>query len=167
LNGWTFSGILVFQSGTPFTIQTGTDNNFDGQTNDRASVVPGQPFRTAPFTHDLGSKFFNTSAFCGYSAGTCLGIGPGGSDGNTRRNNYSGPGAKNFNAAIFRNFKLWEGVQLQGRVEATNVFNIANLRIGGDPGANVSLNSPTAGTITTNSSLFPMRQLQVGARILF
>jgi len=167
LNGWTFSGILIFQSGTPFTIQTGTDNNFDGQTNDRASIVPGQPYRTAPFTHDKGSKFFNTAAFCGYSSGTCLGTGPGGSDGNTKRNNYSGPGAKNVNAAIFRNFKLWEGVQLQGRVEATNVLNIANLRIGGDPGANVSLNSSTAGTITTNSSLFPMRQLQVGARILF
>jgi hypothetical protein len=167
LDGWTVSGIVVFQSGTPFTIQTGTDNNFDGQTNDRSSVVPGQPFRTAPFTHDLGSKFFNTSAFCGYSAGSCLGIGPGGSDGNTKRNNYSGPGAKNLNAAVFRNFKLWEGVQLQGRVEATNVLNIANLRIGGDPGANVSLNNATAGTITTNSSLFPMRQLQVGARILF
>ena len=167
LDGWTLSGIAVFQSGTPFTIQTGVDNNFDGNNNDRSSAVPGQPFRTAPFTHAFGSRFFNTAAFCGYSAGSCQGIGPGGSDGDTPRNNFSGPGAKNFNAALFRNFKLSEGVQLQGRVEATNIFNIANLSIGGAPGPNVSLNSSTAGTITTNSSSFPMRQLQVGARILF
>jgi hypothetical protein len=167
LDGWTLSGIVVLQSGTPFSIQTGVDNNFDGNNNDRASGVPNQPFRTTPFNHSKGSLFFNPAAFCGYSNKSCLGIGPGGSDGNTPRNNFSGPTAKNINAAIFRNFKLGERVQLQGRVEATNIFNTANLSIGSAPGPNVGLNSSTVGTITTNSSSFPMRQLQVGARILF
>ncbi|HMG03718.1 MAG TPA: carboxypeptidase regulatory-like domain-containing protein [Edaphobacter sp.] len=167
LNGWTVSGIVAFQSGTPFTVLTGSDTNFDGISYDRANVVAGQPFGNSSYNHvDPASKFFNPSAFCVFSA-ACPGIGPGGSDGNSKRNAYSGPGAKNVNAAIFRNFKVWEGVQLQGRVEATNVFNFANFSFGTGTGPTVNINNANAGTISSNSGNFPMRQLQVGARILF
>lgn len=167
LNGWTISGIIALQSGSPFTVLTGADTNFDGITYDRANVVAGQPFRNSNYNHvDTTSKFFNVNAFCAYSP-SCQGIGPGGSDGNSRRNQYSGPGAKNINAAIFRNFKLWESVQLQGRVEATNVFNFPNFSFGTGTGPTVNINNASAGTISSNSSAFPMRQLQVGARILF
>ncbi|HMF63063.1 MAG TPA: TonB-dependent receptor, partial [Edaphobacter sp.] len=167
LNGWTVSGIIAFQSGSPFTVLTGSDTNFDGISYDRANVVAGQPFKNSNYNHvDTTSKFFNVNAFCVYSA-SCQGIGPGGSDGNSRRNEYSGPGAKNVNAAIFRNFKLWESVQLQGRVEATNVFNFPNFSFGTGVGPTVNINNASAGTISSNASTFPMRQLQVGARILF
>ena len=167
LNGWTVSGIIALQSGSPFTVLTGADTNFDGITYDRANVVAGQPFRNYNYNHvDTTSKFFNVNAFCVYSA-SCQGIGPGGSDGNSRRNEYSGPGAKNINAALFRNFKLWESVQLQGRVEATNVFNFPNFSFGTGVGPTVNINNASAGTISSNPSTFPMRQLQVGARILF
>jgi hypothetical protein len=167
LNGWTVSGIIALQSGSPFTILTGADTNFDGITYDRANVVAGQPFRNYNYNHvDTTSKFFNVNAFCVFSA-SCQGIGPGGSDGNSRRNAYSGPGAKNINAALFRNFKLWESVQLQGRVEATNVFNFPNFSFGTGVGPTVNINNASAGTISSNASTFPMRQLQVGARILF
>src|SRR5216683_3178103 len=167
LNGWTVSGIIAFQSGSPFTVLTGADTNFDGITYDRANVVAGQPFRNYNYNHvDTTSKFFNVNAFCVFSA-SCQGIGPGGSDGNSRRNGSSGPGAKNINAALFRNFKLWESVQLQGRVEATNVFNFPNFSFGTGVGPTVNINNASAGTISSNASTFPMRQLQVGARILF
>src|SRR6266851_907809 len=167
LNGWTVSGIIALQSGSPFTVLTGADTNFDGITYDRPNVVAGQPFRNYNYNHvDTTSKFFNVNAFCVYSA-SCQGIGPGGSDGNSRRNAYSGPGAKNINAALFRNFKLWESVQLQGRVEATNVFNFPNFSFGTGVGPTVNINNASAGTISSNPSTFPMRQLQVGARILF
>jgi len=162
LDGWTVAGIVRFQSGSPFSITTGVDNNFDGNNNDRTSVVPGVPYHTSTGYNrlDPASRFFNPDAFCGYSGGTCLGVGPGGSDGNTRRDNFSGPGSKSVDASLFRNFKLWEGVQLQGRVEATNVFNFVNPN---NPTSSIN-NAKTAGTITGAET---MRQLQVGARILF
>lgn len=167
LNGWTISAIVAFQSGSPFTVLTGADTNFDGVSYDRANVVAAQPFRNNSYDHvNPASKFFNVNAFCVFSA-ACPGIGPGGSDGNSKRNGYSGPGAKNVNAAIFRNFKVWEGVQVQGRVEATNVFNFPNFSFGTGTGPTVNINNSTAGTISSNASNFPMRQLQVGARILF
>jgi len=159
LDGWTISGIVAFESGSPFSVTTGVDTNFDGINNDRANVVAGQPFRNPNYSRfDTKSKFFNPDAFCTYDA-SCPGIGPGGSDGDSKRNEYTGPGSKNVNAALFRNFKLWEGVQLQGRVEATNVFNFVNMN---NPNAN--LNSSSVGTIGSAGS---MRNLQVGARILF
>ena len=167
LDGWTVSGIVHLQSGSPFSITTGVDNNFDGNNNDRASVVPGQPYRTTDYNHTIkGSQFFNPNAFCGYSGGTCLGVGPGGSDGNTKRNEFSSPGSKSIDAALFRNFKIWESVQLQGRVEATNVFNTVNPTLfgAGTVSPTASINSSTAGTINGASG---MRNLQVGARILF
>ncbi len=102
LNGWTVSGIIALQSGSPFTVLTGADTNFDGITYDRPNVVAGQPFRNYNYNHvDTTSKFFNVNAFCVYSA-SCQGIGPGGSDGNSRRNAYSGPGAKNIKQCILR-----------------------------------------------------------------
>jgi hypothetical protein len=161
LDGWTISGIVRFESGSPFTISTGQDNNFDGNNNDRATAVAGQPYHTAAgYNRNVaGSLFFNPDAFCAYSNGDCQGVGPGGSDGNTKRNNFSGPGAHSVDASLFRNFKLWEGVQLQGRVEATNVFNHVNVN-----NPNASLNSSSVGTISSASG---MRNLQVGARILF
>ena len=42
LTNWTVSGIVTLQSGTPLTISSGQDRNFDGLTNDRADIV-GDP----------------------------------------------------------------------------------------------------------------------------
>ncbi len=38
LNDWTVSAIITLQSGTPLTIGSGLDRNFDGLTNDRADI---------------------------------------------------------------------------------------------------------------------------------
>ncbi|HEX3437396.1 MAG TPA: carboxypeptidase regulatory-like domain-containing protein [Pseudacidobacterium sp.] len=162
LDGWTFSAIVGLQSGSPFSITTGVDSNFDGNNNDRTSFVPGVTYSTGAGNRRSVEvkRYFNPAAFCGYSNGTCLGVGPGGSDGDTQRMGFTGPGSKNVNAALFRNFKLFESVQLQGRVEATNIFNMVNLN---NPVSSIN-NGTTVGTITGAGT---MRQLQVGARILF
>ena len=41
VNGWTFTSIIRLQSGVPFNITTGSDNNADGVTNDRPNLMPG------------------------------------------------------------------------------------------------------------------------------
>ena len=47
LNDWTVSTIVTLQSGTPLTITSGQDRNFDGLTNDRADIIgdPNSRFR--------------------------------------------------------------------------------------------------------------------------
>ena len=62
-------------------------------------------------------------------------------------------------AAIFRDFRIYERVSFQFRGEATNVFNFVNLNA-----PNGTLNSATFGQTTSAAS---MRQIQVDGRILF
>ncbi len=51
INDWTFTSIIRIQSGLPFNITTGSDNNFDGVTNDRPNLIPGL---TRPSVTDNG-----------------------------------------------------------------------------------------------------------------
>ena len=76
-----------------------------------------------------------------------------------------GPAFKDVDLAVSRDFtlsRLSEGLRLQLRADAYNVFNI------------VSLNSPSGNGITAGSGTFgqilsanPMRQLQVAIRLSF
>jgi len=149
-NGWQLSSIITLESGLPFNVTTGTDVNLDGNNNDRANLV-GNPFLDPNRSRAaVAAEWFNTTAFAVPLAGT---------DGNTQRNLLTGPGSKNVDLAITRNFKIRERMSLQARGEATNAFNLVNL------------SNPTA---TLNSSLFgkivgagAMRQLQLGLRLTF
>ncbi|MDE1163321.1 MAG: TonB-dependent receptor [Acidobacteriaceae bacterium] len=162
-NGWTISAIATISSGAPFNITTGSDNNGDGNTSDRPNVVAGKKVGILP--NATAAKWFDTTAFCGYSASsptTCPGTGPGGSDGTLRPYAIDAPGVRNINAAVFRDFPVYRQVKLQFRGEAINVFNFTNL---GAPTG--TLSSGNFGKITGVNSNFDNRQLQLGARILF
>lgn len=89
----------------------------------------------------------------------CPGVGPGGSDGARRRDNFYGPGYRDIDASLFRDFTVWQGLKLQARAEASNVFNLVSL---GAP--NATLSSASAGTITSASQ---MREIQLGVRLTF
>jgi outer membrane receptor protein involved in Fe transport len=164
LNGWSISAITTMRSGKPFTITTGTDDNFDGDTNDRPNIVPGQ---IAHLLDNGGSRllekkqWFNTAAYCRNGAAGCpAGAGPSGLDGTVRVNSLDGPGYKDVDAALFRDFTIYSRVKFQFRGEATNVFNFVNL---GNPGG--TLNSSSSFGIITGAA--SMRVLQVGGRLLF
>jgi len=79
----------------------------------------------------------------------------------------TGPGYKNVNASLFRDFGIYGRVKLQMRAEADNVFNFVNL---GNPGSLVlsaaTFNQITSGPSGTNGTP-GMRVMQFGARILF
>jgi outer membrane receptor protein involved in Fe transport len=164
LNGWSIAAIVNVHSGKPFSITTGTDDNFDGDTNDRPNIVPGQIAHRIPYTRSIGTasteKWFNTSAYCRNGAAGCpAGAGPAGLDGTVRVNTLDSPGYRDVDASIFRDFNIYGRVKFQFRGEATNVFNMVSL--GGPAG---TLNSGTFGTITGASA---MRVIQVGGRLLF
>jgi hypothetical protein len=167
LNGWTISATSTVQSGSPFTVTAGTDVNLDGNTNDRASIVPGATFSSGAGNNRLleEQSYFNKSAFCDAGqviSGTsniCPGIGPGSLDGNSQLNAYSGPGYKDVDMALLRDFHIYSRVTAQLRAESTNAFNLVNLN-----NPNAAINSSTVTQITGGGG---MRQIQLGARILF
>ena len=107
------------------------------------------------------AKWFDTTAYCRVATSGCpAGGGPSGLDGLVRANGLDGPGYKNIDASIFRNFTIYEQVKFQFRGEATNVFNMVNLS---NPGGTMSSTS-SFGVISGASA---MRVIQIGGRLLF
>jgi hypothetical protein len=160
VNGWTISPIVSLQSGPPFTITTGSNKNFDSANANRPNVV-GDPFlnpsRCRLCTGGTAARWFDTTAFAVNGPG--LGIGPGGADGTAPRNYLRGPGYRDIDLGIFRDFHFGERLTFQLRGEATNAFNMVSLN---NPTANLA--SGNNGKITAASS---PRLIQVGGRITF
>lgn len=165
LDGWTISPIISISTGTPFTIITGTDNNQDGVSGDRANQI-ANPYDST-IDHSSRSKsvvrWFDTSSFCSYTVASptaCSGTGPSASDGTSQRNGYYGPGSRNVDLALLRDFRIRERLTFQLRGESTNVFNFVNLN-----NPNGAINLPaTTDQITGASS---MRLIQIGGRLTF
>jgi hypothetical protein len=170
LDGWSIAATISLHSGKPFAITSGNDDNLDGNNNDRPNVLPGKAERVLD-THRSRlaerSEWFDTTAYCRVATAGCpAGGGPSGLDGLVRVNSLDGPGYKDVDASVFRDFNIYERVKFQFRGEATNVFNFVNL---GNPGGTLSSTS-SFGVISSaaNTSAFgSMRVLQVGGRLLF
>lgn len=161
VNGWTISPIVSLQSGTPFTVGTGSDNNFDSANDNRPNLVPGvnpvlDPHRSRSVSRN---EWFNTAAFIPNGPGVPGGIGPGGADGDAPRNFLRAPGYRDIDLGLFRDFRFEHGLTFQFRAEATNAFNI------------VSLNAPTANLASGNNGKITgatsPRLIQLGARLTF
>lgn len=153
LGGWQTYGIVTLQTGRPFTVAllSDIDNSNTGRTtlgfgaNDRPNVV-GNPDVSNPGP-DL---WFNPAAFA---------FPPFGSFGNAGRNILTGPEFQNVNASLVKNTFLREGLNLQLRFEAFNLFNHPNFNLPDN-----FLGSPTFGQILSAQS---PRHIQLGAKLIF
>lgn len=153
LGGWETHGILTLQSGRPFTVAllSEIDNSGTGRSilgfgaNDRPNLI-GNPELSSPGT----LQWFNTAAFAFPTPGTF---------GNAGRNILDGPGFQNFNAAMVKNTRFSERINLQFRAEAFNLFNHPNFNLPDN-----FLGSPTFGRIT---SARDPRHIQFGLKLLF
>ncbi len=63
LSDWTISAIVTLQSGTPLTISSGQDRNFDGLTNDRADIIGDPTLDSGRPRDELIEQWFNVAAF--------------------------------------------------------------------------------------------------------
>jgi len=159
LNGWAVSSIINVHSGLPFTILNGKDANLTGSAVERAQLVPGE---NPLAVNRTAAEWFNIAAFSQNPSTLVNGIAV---DGNSSRNMLRGPTFKDADLAISRDFRLSrlrEGMGLQLRADAYNVFNIVSLNPPSGNGATVG--SSTFGQITSASA---MRQLQLGLRFTF
>lgn len=153
INGWQLSGIITLQSGLPFSVVTGADTNLDGNSNDRANVVGNPTLDPHRSRAAVTGQWFNTADFSLPASGT---------DGNAGRDILNGPGTKNVDLGLFRNFRFRERINLQARGEFTNAFNLVNLN---NPNGTYSTAvNNTFGRILTASA---MRGVQLGLRVSF
>jgi TonB dependent receptor-like, beta-barrel len=91
-NDWTVSAIVSLQSGTPMTISSGLDRNFDGLTNDRADIIGDPKLDSSRPREELIELWFNTAAF----AQPAIGL-----DGTAGRSIVEGPGYRNVDLGVF------------------------------------------------------------------
>ena len=158
VGGWQLSGTGVFASGQPFTVYA------DGSTYEQAGSQfpnwnPGVSWKPR---HQTLDTWYNPTAFTKPADGTF---------GNVRRNSLYGPGFRSINLSGGKTFTMpWEGIQLQIRADAQNVFNHTSW---GQPGS-TGLQAPDAngvyqGPITSQitGSAISGRNVQLGARLSF
>ncbi len=158
LGGWTLSGIMITQSGQPFSVYTSApypagDFNGDGFNYD-APNTPSFGNHLSTSRSDYIRGLFTPSQFP---------VPLPGQRGNLGRNTFDGPGLANVNLNILKSVHIpWfvsEGAQLQFRGEVFNLFNRVNLV---NPVSDLS--NPLFGKSTDQS--LP-RQVNLGVRIQF
>jgi hypothetical protein len=143
--GWQTSGILSVQSGRPFTAVMSGDFSNTLNRNDRPNLI-GDP-NSGPKTVE---QWFNKEAFQQTTTG---------SFGTAGRNIIIGPGFRNLDFALSRNFKVTERLRIQFRTELFNALNHANFNY-----PESTFNTSSFGQIA--SALDP-RQLQFGLKIIY
>jgi hypothetical protein len=151
VNGWQWTGIGQYQSGTPYEVTSGRDNSLDGIGDDRARLT-GTAIDPAAGTDKR--VWFNTAAFATNASGTYGDVGP---------NAFTGPHLYSFDMGVFKRFLITERVNLQFRAEFFNTFNQVNFN---NPNTNVS--GGGFGNITsTHSFAGDPRILQFGLKLTF
>ena len=147
LGGWQTNGVVIMQSGLPFTV--GSQNaNTGGAGGSRPDFVRDG---TLPSGQRSLNRWFDPTGYVTPQPYTF---------GNTGRDTLFGPGRYNIDMSLFKDFPIRERFLVQFRAEAFNVFNHPQF---GQP--NGTVESTQAGRIT--STVGNPRQLQVALRIQF
>jgi len=157
VGGWQLSGTVVLQTGQPFSVY-GDQANYSLAGTQFPNRIPGVPL----YVSNKGiNGWFNPAAFSKPADGTW---------GDVRRNFLYGPGMNVFNMSMAKSFGLpWEGVRIEFRADAANVFNHKSLGIpggrnlGSAPGVDEAYTSANSiSTVTTGA-----RNMQLMFRVSF
>jgi hypothetical protein len=153
IGGWQFNGISTFQTGTPFTVTMLTNT-----LNSGGGVQYPNRIGSGKLEHPTIDQWFDPSAF----------VAPGNyTYGNSGRNILYGPGTKEVDASLFKNFPLGgEGRRLQFRAEAFNVFNTPQFN---NPNAQIGFAGVAKITSAGNPPLFQRtsREIQLALKLYF
>ena len=127
LGGWEVSAIFTAESGEPFTINGGNGNNNSGydEGQDRADLVPGQPFKIRKGARVIGSTTTSTRQ---RSPKTNIGT-----PGNAPKFFLHSPPDRDMDVSFIKNFPFTSGIPRQFRWE---MFNATNTPSYGSPDNN-------------------------------
>ena len=157
LSGWQLGGIARFQTGNPFTAETGFNRSRDGNLAglaDRPNIRPG-----ADPNPVLGGadRYFDPNVFE---------LPPPGYYGNVGRNTIIGPGFQVVDVMLGRDFPVRGRVRLAVRGEVFNVFDHVNLGLPRNRIFNAQGTIPgSTGRISATAS--SARQGQLGLKVTF
>jgi len=151
VGGWQTNATMIYQTGFPLFIFQQNLNSIIGTGEQRPNATGTSPSMSGSVEQRLNA-YINPAAFS---------LAPAYTFGNLSRDiNYRGPGMKNWDASIFKNFTFKEKYTAQFRAEALNLFNsplFAN--------PNTQFGNAAFGKITYQANL--PRQLQLGVRFQF
>ena len=145
LGGFQLAGIVVAQSGRPFTPVLSRDVSGTGQLQDRPNVI-GSPI----LSHPDPALWFNTGAFAIPAASTF---------GNSGRDVLTGPGLVNQDFSLIKYVSFGEARKLEIRGEVFNLWNHPNFSL-----PNAIADSPQFGKIFAAGF---SRQIQLGVKLYF
>jgi hypothetical protein len=149
LGGWQLSGILVLRTGVPLTIGIQGDNLNTGGGYLQVPHRLSEP--NLPASERTRTRFFDTNAFVRPALYEI---------GNAGRNILIGPGNRNLDLSVAKQFRITESKHVQFRAE---FFNAANHPNWGNPGT--TLGTAAFGTITSNENL--PRVMQLGLKFVY
>jgi hypothetical protein len=147
LGGWRLNGILIAQSGAPFTVNLGVDNANIGAGPAQRPDQLSDP--NLPGGVRTPERWFDTAAF---------GLPAPFSFGTARRNSVIGPGMATVDLAIAKTWGF-AGKQLEFRWDIFNLLNRANFDL-----PNRTFGTPNFGRIFSAKS---PREMQLGLRLSF
>jgi hypothetical protein len=159
VNGWSLSGVVIIESGLPYSIVDSAGGSILGVNSgvgSLATFAPDMGPSNVPISNPTLGHYFNTSAF-----GPPPAIGDGTGLGNTPRNFMTGPGFWNTDFAVLKVFPLRETATLEFRTELFNLFNHPNFA---NPGSDYA--SPQSLGVISSTVSSP-RILQLALRIRF
>jgi hypothetical protein len=143
---WQVGGNFAAQTGAPFSVNMSSDQANIGAGPAQRPNISGDP-NAGPKTPQ---EWFNTATFSLPTLYT-FGTAP--------RNGVIGPGMEEFDLSLQKNIPIREGIRLQFRAEAYNLFNHPNFNI------------PNRIAFTANfgsiSSALDSRQLQLALKLTF
>ncbi len=157
--GWEVDGILTMHTGFAMTVNNWGDPSGTGGWVSRAncSSAISYPKTVVPATLGGGIQWFSPSAF---TSPNPLGLTP--SFGNCSNGNVRGPGLKNFDMGIKKDFSLGETRKLEFRSEFLNLTNTKILNV---PTVFADF-SPATGLGRINSAQGE-RQVQLALKLFF
>jgi hypothetical protein len=159
VNGWAISGVVIIESGLPFSItdsRGGTIYGVGGSgSSSYAEFAPGMGPSNVPISNPTLTHYFNTSVFAPPPT-----IGDGTGFGNSPKNFMTGPGFWNTDFAVSKPFVVREPLTVEFRAELFNLFNHPNFA---NPSSNVG--SPGSfGVISSTVSSPRIAQFAVKVR---
>lgn len=154
LGNWALSSVIIAHSGMPFSILAGSDVNKDGNTSDRATILPGQSLSSVYASGGDKRQFLAPQSQVLNSVVAVTGGGLLG------RNDMRGPAFFNVDLGLQKSIHITERDYFEIRGEFFNAFNHTNFS-----NPNSTISSPLFGQIL--STISNSRQIQLGLKFYF
>jgi len=170
LGGWEASGVIILQSGAPFTIfdPSGGSAYALASPSSTATFTSGFSCANAPSSGSIRSRLADWVNPAAYQPDPPATLSSGGSSdatvyGNTPRNCIIGPPQKNVDLTLGKTFKLGERQNLRFRTDFFNLFNHPSFSI---PSA-TSVSAANGGSAPITSTVGTPRLIQFSLKYSF